>query len=90
MWRGAAVYTDEERDVLEYAEQMTRTPVSVDDRLFARLRARYDHAQLVELTACIAWENFRARFDHAFGVESQEFSQGAVCAVPAATERHAP
>jgi hypothetical protein len=39
----------------------------------------------VELTATIAWENYRARFDHAFGIEAQGFSEGAFCAVP---ERH--
>jgi hypothetical protein len=36
----------------------------------------------VELTACIAWENYRARFDHAFGVESENFSEGSFCALP--------
>ena len=41
----------------------------------------YDNAQLVELTATIAWENYRARFDHAFGIEAQGFSEGAFCAV---------
>ena len=37
---------------------------------------------MVELTSAIAWENYRARFDHAFGVEAEGFSGGAVCAVP--------
>ncbi len=38
--------------------------------------------QLVELTAAIAWENYRARFDHAFGIEAQGFSAGAYCPLP--------
>jgi hypothetical protein len=39
---------------------------------------------MVELTSAIAWENYRARFDHAFGIESQEFSAGAFCPLPVA------
>ena len=62
---------------------MTRTPVEVPDELFSRLREAFNEAQLVELTATIAWENYRARFNHAFGLESEGFSEGAVCALPA-------
>jgi len=36
-----------------------------------------------ELTATLAWENYRARFDHAFGVEAEGFTQGSYCAMPA-------
>jgi alkylhydroperoxidase family enzyme len=68
--------------VLDYASSMTRTPVEVADALFAQLRQHFRDAQLVELTACIAWENYRARFDHAFGVESENFSEGSYCALP--------
>ena len=65
---------------------MTRTPVEVPDALFARLRERFSEAQLVELTSAIAWENYRARFDHAFGIEAESFSEGAVCALPVRTD----
>lgn len=68
--------------MLEYADAMTRTPVEVSDALFARLHERYTAAELVELTSAIAWENYRARFDHAFGIEGENFSEGAVCAMP--------
>jgi alkylhydroperoxidase family enzyme len=71
-----------ERLVLEYADRMTRTPVEVPDALFARLRERFSEAQLVELTSAIAWENYRARFDHAFGIEGENFTEGALCAMP--------
>jgi hypothetical protein len=38
---------------------------------------------MIELTATIAWENYRARFDHALGIESQGFSEeGAACTIP--------
>jgi len=32
---------------------------------------------MVELTAAIAWENFRARFNRGFGIEAEGFSEGA-------------
>ena len=66
--------SDDERLVLHYAAGMTRTPVDVADELFQRLERRFNHRQLVELTSSIAWENYRARFDHAFGIESEGFS----------------
>lgn len=71
--------------MLQYADAMTRVPVEVSDALFARLRERFTEADLVELTSAIAWENYRARFDHAFGIEGENFSEGAVCAIPVRT-----
>lgn len=75
-------FSDLERLVLEYADAMTRTPVEVPDALFARLREKFTEPELVELTSGIAWENYRARFDHAFGIEAENFTEGAVCALP--------
>lgn len=77
-------FNEPERLVLRYADAMTRTPVEVSDELFAELQKHFDARQLVELTAAVAWENYRARFYHAFGIESEGFSAGAVCALPAA------
>jgi hypothetical protein len=50
--------------------------------MFAELRRHFDDAQIVELTAEIAWENYRARFNHALDIESQGFSEGSFCALP--------
>jgi alkylhydroperoxidase family enzyme len=75
-------FSDLERLVLEYADGMTQTPVEVSDALFARLRERFTEGELVELTSAIAWENYRARFSHAFGIEAENFSEGTVCALP--------
>ena len=72
-----------EKLVLRYAVAMTETPVEVSDELFAELRKHFRPQQMVELTSAIAWENYRARFDHAFGIEAEGFSAGAVCPVPA-------
>ena len=71
--------------MLDYSVAMTLTPVEVPDELFAALRRHFNEAQMVELTATIAWENYRARFNHAFGVEAQGFSEGAYCPLPERT-----
>ena len=76
------LFSETEKLVLEYADGMTQTPVEVSDALFAKLREKFTYAQLVELTAALAWENYRARFDHAFGVEAEGFTKGSYCAMP--------
>ncbi len=81
-YKESAAFSALEKLVLEYAVEMTKTPVEVSEALFAALRRHFNEAQLVELTAAIAWENYRARFDHAFGIESQGFSEGAYCPFP--------
>ena len=63
--------------MLRYAVQMTLTPVDVREETFDQLQRYFSNQQLVELTSCIAWENYRARFDHAFGAEAEGFSEGA-------------
>ena len=88
----SAAFSPLEKLVLDYTVEMTRTPVEVPDALFGALAAKFDEAQLVELTAAIAWENYRARFDHAFGIEAQGFSEGAYCPLPerATSAEHPP
>jgi alkylhydroperoxidase family enzyme len=81
-YQASQLYSELEKLVLKYADAMTRTPVEVPDELFAGLHSRFGDAGMVELTATIAWENYRARFDHAFGIESENFTEGAVCALP--------
>ena len=82
-FESSAVFSDLEKLVLRYAVGMTATPVEVSDDLFAKLRRHFTERQLVELTSAIAWENYRARFDHAFGIEAEGFSKGAYCPLPA-------
>jgi alkylhydroperoxidase family enzyme len=72
-WRDSALFSAEERLALDYAERMTITGQRVDDVLFAQLRARFSEAQIVELTAAIALENFRSKFNPALRVEAQGF-----------------
>ena len=81
-YRTSPLFSETERLILEYADVMTQTPVEVSDTLFAKLREKFTEPQLVELTATLAWENYRARFDHALGVEAEGFTQGSFCALP--------
>lgn len=81
-FRDSDAFDDDEKLVLEYAEGITRTPVEVSDELFARLRERFDEAQIVELTWAAAIENLRARFNWALRIQSQDYSEGAFCIRP--------
>lgn len=83
-YRESDAFSPLEKDVIELAERMTRTPVEVPDELFARLRSEFDEAQLVELATAIALENYRARFNEAFDMRPAEFSQGDYCVRPEA------
>ena len=72
-FRDSALFTAEERAALAFAEGMTATPAHVSDEVFAEARRHFSDVQLVELAATVAMENERARFNRAFGVESQHF-----------------
>jgi alkylhydroperoxidase family enzyme len=73
-WRESESFTPLERDVMEYAEAMTRTPPTVTDELFARLLARLGAPAMIELTAWVALANQVARMNSALGIEAQGFS----------------
>ena len=72
-WRESRRFSEMERAALEYAEAMTITGQRVSDELFARLRSLFDEAQVVELTAAVALENFRSKFNVPLGIEAQGF-----------------
>ena len=84
-------FSDLEKAALGYAECLTRTPADVPEELFERLRAELDDAQLVELTAIVAWENYAARFNRGFEVTPEGFTaEGGFCLVPDRPERSSP
>ena len=68
--------------MLDYAVALTQTPAVATDLLVETLRKSLDEPALVELTAGIAWENFRARFNRGFDVAAQGFSEGASFPIP--------
>jgi AhpD family alkylhydroperoxidase len=71
-----------EKAALRFCVAMTRGDASVDDALFDALRPHFSEAQIVELAAVIAWENFRARFNKALGFAAHGFTEGGACALP--------
>ena len=75
-------FSDLEKLVLRYAAGMAATPLEVPDELFDQLRRKFTDPQIVELTAELAWENYRARFNHALAIEAEGFSKGAFCPLP--------
>lgn len=70
-WRTSPLFDAAERAAFEIAEGLTRTPAGVSDEAFAEAARHFDEAQLVELAATVAMENYRARLNRAFLVESQ-------------------
>jgi alkylhydroperoxidase family enzyme len=76
-WRTSARFGEAEKVALDYAERMTITGQKVDDTVFSRLRQHFTEAQIVELTAVVALENFRSKFNPALGIEAQGF-----CLIP--------
>lgn len=75
-WRESTLFSEEERAAFALAEAMTATPAVVPDEVFAEAERLFTKPQLVELAATVAMENYRARFNCAFAVESQGFYRG--------------
>jgi AhpD family alkylhydroperoxidase len=81
-WRESDVFTPLERAVLEYAEAMSTTPLTVTDEMTAHLLEQLGAPAVVELTQMVALENMRSRFNSAAGLQSQGYSD--VCELPLA------
>lgn len=81
-YESSSAFAGLERRVLQLADQMTATPVQIDDALIADLRDALGEPALVELCGAIAHENLRARLNHALGYGAEGFSQDGVCALP--------
>ena len=78
----SAEFDARERVVIDYATALAQTPANVSNALFVALHEHLDDAQIVELTAAIAWEHFRARFNRGLDIGPDGFSEGSVCAIP--------
>ena len=76
-WRDSRLFSEAERLALEYAERITYTDQKVDDALVEKLKKHFTDSQIVELTAAIAMENFRSKFNPPLGIEAQGF-----CVIP--------
>ena len=81
-WRDSRLFSEAERLALEYAERITWTDQKVDDALVEALKKHFSDGQIVEMTAAIAMENFRSKFNPPLGIEAQGF-----CVIPAPGSR---
>jgi alkylhydroperoxidase family enzyme len=77
LFESSTHFDHREKAVLRYAEGMSRTPVEVSDEVFGELKTFFAPVQIVELTAAIALENFRARFNCALKIPSDN-----LCVLP--------
>ncbi len=77
-YKKSAILSARERLALELAERMTYTNKRVTSQFFRRLQKYFSDEELVELTAVIALENFRSKFNPVFAIESHNF-----CPLPA-------
>lgn len=68
--------------MLRLAHRMAETPVEISDEFFAQLKQQFTNRQLEELASAIAWENYLARSNRVFRIESDDFSEGQVCPMP--------
>lgn len=65
------LYSSREVLALTYADRVTLSNEDVDDELFAQMVEEFETpAAIVELTAIVAFENFRSKFNHTLLVES--------------------
>jgi alkylhydroperoxidase family enzyme len=81
-FESSAQFNEREKLALQLAVALTRTPADVSDPFYQALRAQYSERELAELSAVIAWENSRARFNRTFAVESDNYSHGQFCPLP--------
>lgn len=74
-----SVFNETELLVIELADAMAGTPANISDDLYGRLRERFSEEQLLQLGGQIAFENYRARLNRIFDVDSDElYKPGAV------------
>ncbi|HET9802740.1 MAG TPA: hypothetical protein VFP96_05865 [Candidatus Acidoferrum sp.] len=59
-----------EAALLQMADALAAAPANVSDELYSELRRHFSEEQLIELAASAAQENYRARLNRVFAVES--------------------
>ncbi len=77
-YKKSGLFSQREKLALELAERMTHTGKRVTDRFFKKLQREFSDEELVELSAIIAYENFRSKFNPVFGIEAN-----GLCHLPA-------
>ena len=67
-----SVFNETERLVIELADAMVNTPSDVSEELYKRLLDKFTPEQLLQLGGQFAFENYRARLNRIFDVESDQ------------------
>ncbi|ELW1645718.1 MULTISPECIES: carboxymuconolactone decarboxylase family protein [Enterobacter] len=70
-WQHSALFSDEERAALAFAEAVTATPPQVDEAIKAQLKHHFTDEAITEMTALIAFQNLSARFNAALEIPEQ-------------------
>ena len=70
-WRDAALFNEQERAALAYAEAVTATPPQVDEALKRDLKRLFTDETITEMTALVAFQNLSARFNAALDIPAQ-------------------
>ncbi|HEX6732263.1 MAG TPA: hypothetical protein VF074_19760 [Pyrinomonadaceae bacterium] len=65
-----SLFNETEKLVIDLADAMADTPSNVSDDLYQRLSEKFSTEQLLQLGGQIAFENYRARLNRIFEVES--------------------
>jgi AhpD family alkylhydroperoxidase len=86
----SALFTEDERAAIAYADAMTTDPHTITDEQVADLRHRFGDAGVIELSYQVGLENMRARMNTALGITEQGFSSGDACRLPWAAESSEP
>ena len=72
-YASSSKFSPREKLALTYAERITLSDQDVDEALFAQVRDEFPVPAIVELTATVAFENYRSKFNHALLIESNGF-----------------
>ena len=67
-----AILSEKEQLAVELADAMATAPATISDEFYVRLRTAFSEEQLLELSAQIAFENYRARLNRVFDIPSDE------------------
>ncbi len=78
-WRESALFSEQEKAVLDYAEAITYSDRQVADEMVDNLRQWFDDDGIVELTGLIAFQNLSSKFNSALDLPPQGF-----CKLPTA------
>ena len=67
-YASSSLYSDAEKSVLKYAEELTQK-ATVSDETVAAVQTHIGETELVTLAATVALANFTNRFNHGLGIE---------------------